>query len=505
MSGSTDDYEAEMDRLMKIRFRKLQEQIDKGEESFAYSYNRDSDASTVKSKFSSAGHEPSTESVRLAGRIMVVRDHGKSCFMNLKDRSGTIQLYGRLDIMGADEYGKFSVIDAGDIIGVEGNVFKTKKGEITVQVKSFKQLAKSLRPLPEKYHGLKDIETRYRMRYVDLAVNDNVMSNFILRAKFISLVRKWLDDRGYIEVETPILTSIPSGALAKPFITHYNYLDQDFYLRIATELYLKRLIVGGMEKVYEIGKDFRNEDMDTTHNPEFTMLELYEAYTDYGDMMRLTESLVSDCIYSLMGTHEIEYDGKRLNFAPPWRRLTMLDAIRDVGEIDIKDPADANELLRIAKELRLEKLKDDMSAGELIAEIYDQRVEGKMIQPTLVSEYPVEISPLAKRKRGNPAFAERFEGFVNGFEIANAFSELNSPLEQKANFEAQMARRAKGDEEAHPFDEDYITALEYGLPPTGGLGVGLDRIVMLLTNSSSIKDVMLFPQLKRKEQPPTKE
>lgn len=499
MADENEDNSAEMDRLMKIRFTKLQEQVARGEQPYAYSYGRDTDASTVKSRFADIGHEAGKDVVRLAGRIMIVRDHGKSCFMNLKDRSGTVQLYGRMDIMGEEAYSRFKDIDAGDIVGIEGNVFRTKKGEITIQVRSFVPLAKSLRPLPEKYHGLKDIESRYRMRYVDLAVNENVMENFILRARFISLIRKWLDDRGYIEVETPILTSIPSGAMAKPFTTHYNSLDQDYYLRIATELYLKRLIVGGMERVYEIGKDFRNEDMDTTHNPEFTMLELYEAYSDYSDMMNLTESLVSDAMHSLLGTHDVEYEGKSISFKPPWRRLTMLDAIREVGEIDIADPSDKEQLTRLARELRLEDMKDDPSAGDIIAEIFDQKVQGKIIQPTIVYDYPVEISPLAKRRRGNQMFAERFEGFVNAFEIANAFSELNSPIEQRENFEAQGARRAKGDEEAHPFDEDYITALEYGLPPTGGLGVGLDRLVMLFTNSSSIKDVMLFPQLRRKE------
>ncbi len=499
MTEGNEEYAAEMDRLMKIRFRKLQEQIGRGEEPFAYSYRRDTDASTVKGRFSEIGHEPSSETVRLAGRVMVVRDHGKSCFMNLKDRSGTIQLYGRMDVMGEGSYRRFAEVDAGDILGVEGNVFKTKKGEITVQVTGFTQLAKSLRPLPEKYHGLKDVESRYRMRYLDLIVNDSVLSSFTLRSRFITLFRKWLDERGYIEVETPILTSIPSGAMAKPFITHYNFLDQDFYLRIATELYLKRLIVGGMEKVYEIGKDFRNEDMDTTHNPEFTMLELYEAYADYTDMMQLTESLVSDSIHSLLGSYELEYGGRKLDFRPPWKRISMLDAIRNVGEIDIRDHTDRDELLAIARELKLEKVNDRSSAGEIIAEIFDQKVEERLIQPVLVSEYPVEISPLAKRKRGDGMFAERFEGFVNGFEVANAFSELNSPLEQKENFEAQVARRARGDEEAHPFDEDYVNALEYGMPPTGGLGVGIDRLVMLLTDSGSIKDVMLFPQLKRKE------
>ncbi len=499
MTDIQDDTTAEMDRLMKIRFEKLQEQLRRGIQPYAYFYRRDSDAASVKSRFAGIGHDPSDESVRIAGRIMVVRDHGKSCFMNLKDRSGTIQLYGRLDLMGEEPYGRFKNTDAGDIVGVEGSVFKTKKGEITVQVRRFEPLAKSLRPLPEKYHGLKDVESRYRMRYVDLAVNDDVMVNFIQRAKFIALIRKWLDDRGYIEVETPVLTPIPSGAMAKPFTTRYNFLDQDFYLRIATELYLKRLIVGGMEKVYEIGKDFRNEDMDTTHNPEFTMLELYEAYSDYNDMMNLTESMISDSIHSLLGKHDMEYEGRKISFSPPWRRVSMLDSIREIGEIDIPDPHDREGLLHIAGELRLEDIKDDASAGELIAEIFDQKVQDRIIQPTLVYDYPVAISPLAKKNRSDSMFAERFEGFVCGFEFANAFSELNSPLEQKENFEAQAVKRAKGDEEAHPFDEDYIMALEYGLPPTGGLGVGIDRLVMMFTNSSSIKDVMLFPQMRRKD------
>ncbi len=496
MTGGNEAQADDTDRLVRIRLEKLNEQISRGEEPFAYSYQRNTDASSIKARYADAGHEPGGETVRIAGRIMVIRDHGKSCFMNLKDRSGTIQLYGRMDVMGEERYRRFSSIDAGDIVGVEGNVFKTKKGEITVQVNSFTPLAKSLRPLPEKYHGLKDIEARYRMRYVDLAVNDSVMDTFIARARYISLVRQWLDRRGYIEVETPVLTPMPSGAMARPFRTHYNYLDQDFFLRIATELYLKRLIVGGMEKVYEIGKDFRNEDMDTTHNPEFTMLELYEAYSDYRDMMDLTESLVSDTVFSLLGTHDVVYGDRTISFKPPWRRLTMTDAIREIGEIEIGGPSDREELEAAARQLKLEDLKEGLTAGELIAEIFDQKVQPLIVQPTFVYDYPVEISPLAKRRRGNSMLAERFEVFVNGFEIANAFSELNSPIEQRQNFEAQAVRRTKGDEEAHPMDEDYINALEYGMPPTGGLGVGIDRIIMLVTNSTSIKDVMLFPQLR---------
>jgi lysyl-tRNA synthetase class 2 len=492
-----DSYsEEELNRLIRIRYEKLQKLISKHKNPYAYSFNRNADASLVKSRFSNIGHEPSAEKVRLAGRVMRVRDHGKSCFVDLKDRSGRIQLYASVDR--TEEYNSFLELDEGDIIGVEGNVFRTKKGEITVSVLHFELLAKSLRPLPEKYHGLKDVESRYRMRYVDLIVNEDAFNNFIKRSRFISFLRRWLDQRDFIEVETPILTPIPSGALARPFITHYNFLQQDFYLRIATELYLKRLIVGGMEKVYEIGKDFRNEDMDTTHNPEFTMMELYQAYADYRDMMDLAEQMISEAVLETNGSLEVQYQSKHIDFRTPWRRISMLDAIREIGEIDLPEYEDREALYSLCTSLGLHDISDRMSSGELIAEIFDQRVQPVLMQPTIVFDYPAEVSPLAKKKRGDTRFAERFECFVNGFEVANAFSELNNPIEQKENFELQMEKKRAGDEEAHPYDEDYITALEFGMPPTGGLGVGIDRLVMLITGAQSIKDVILFPQLRRK-------
>jgi lysyl-tRNA synthetase class 2 len=489
--------EEETNRLIEVRRNKLMRQLGLGMQPYAYSFDRTHTSSEVRQKFASATHDPSAETVRVAGRVMSVRDHGKSCFMSLRDRSGTIQVYGREDRLGSQSYSLFKDTDAGDIVGIEGRVFRTKRGEITIDVLSFTLLAKSLRPLPEKFHGLRDVESRYRMRYVDLAVNEDVLNTFVMRSRIVAAIRRWLDERDFIEVETPILTPVPGGALARPFVTHYNFLDQDFYLRIATELYLKRLIVGGMEKVYEIGKDFRNEDMDTTHNPEFTMLELYQAYADYNDIMKLTEDLVSDTLMSVSGSYTVSYGGHELNFKPPWRRITMVDAIREIGEIDA-DFTDASSLLDTARKLKLEDIRDGMSAGELIAEIFDQKVQKLIVQPTIVCDHPFEISPLAKRKRGAPGFAERFEPFVCGMEFGNAFSELNDPIEQKVNFEAQKARREGGDEEAHPYDEDYIVAMEYGLPPTGGLGLGIDRLCMVFLGKDSMKEVMLFPQLRRR-------
>ena len=489
--------EEEINRLIEIRREKLRKLTENGVEAFAYSFKRTHTADEIKEKFADAGHEPSAETVSVAGRIMSVRDHGKSCFMNLRDRSGTVQIYGRQDKLGVEAYSSFKDTDAGDIIGVEGHAFKTRRGEITIDVSSFTQLAKSLRPLPEKFHGLRDVESRYRMRYVDLAVNEDVQKIFIMRSRIVSAMRGWLDERDFIEVETPVLTPVPGGALARPFSTHYNFLEQDFYLRIATELYLKRLIVGGMEKVYEIGKDFRNEDMDTTHNPEFTMLELYEAFSDYRDMMELTENMVSYALHEATGSFELNYRDHHLDFRAPWKRMSMVDAIRNVGEIDV-DFGDREELMKVARKLKLENIKEEMSAGELIAELFDQRVQEHIVQPTIVFDHPAEISPLAKRKRGDPRFAERFEPFVCGFEFGNAFSELNDPIQQKENFESQKKARERGNEEAHPYDADYITAMEYGLPPTGGLGLGIDRICMVFANVESIKEVILFPQMKRK-------
>ncbi|MBX8630938.1 MAG: lysine--tRNA ligase [Thermoplasmata archaeon] len=497
MSGEEGRSESETNRLVEIRRVKLQKLREAGIEPFAYSYRRSHTSADVRERFADAGHDPSPDKVRIAGRIMSVRDHGKSCFMNLRDRFGTIQIYGKEDVLGASLYSIFRDADAGDILGVEGNVFRTKRGEITVYVTSFTYLSKSLRPLPEKFHGLRDVEARYRMRYLDLAVNEEVQNIFVTRSRIVSEIRRWLDSRGFIEVETPVLTPIPGGALARPFVTHYNFLDQDFYLRIATELYLKRLIVGGLEKVYEIGKDFRNEDIDTTHNPEFTMLELYQAYADYNDMMELTEKMLSDVLLSVKGSHTLTYGRHEVDFSPPWRRITMVDAIREIGKIEA-DFSDASELMSVARELRLENLSENMSAGELIAELFDQKVQENIIDPTIVYDYPADISPLAKKKRGDPRFAERFEPFACGMEFGNAFSELNNPMEQRQNFERQKARREVGDEEAHPYDEDYIVAMEYGLHPTGGLGIGIDRLCMLFTNTDSIKEVILFPQLRRK-------
>ena len=433
--------------------------------------------------------------VRLAGRMMSKRIMGKMSFSDMMDRYGRIQLVVRRDVLGDEEYKAYKKLDIGDIIGIEGEVFRTQKGEISVRVSELTLLSKSLRPLPEKWHGLTNTDIRYRQRYVDLIVNPEVRKTFENRSKILREIRNFMDSRGFMEVETPCLNTIPGGAAARPFITHHNALDIDMYMRIATELHLKRLIVGGMEKVYEIGRIFRNEGMDTRHNPEFTTIELYQAYTDYNGMMDITEDMVIHCCEKVLGTTKVMYEGTELDFTKGWRRMTMAEAVKEYSGLDFMamDPEQALEAVKAAG-FEVEKGKE--SWGDLMAMVYDETVEENLIQPTFIMDYPVEISPLAKRKPSDPRLTERFECFVYGRELCNAFSELNDPVDQRQRFERQVELRNAGDDEANMMDLDYLNAMEYGLPPTGGMGMGIDRLVMFLTNSSSIRDVLLFPTMK---------
>lgn len=433
--------------------------------------------------------------VRLAGRMMSKRIMGKMSFSDMMDRYGRIQLVVRRDVLGDEEYKAYKKMDIGDIIGIEGEVFRTQKGEISVRVSELTLLSKSLRPLPEKWHGLTNTDIRYRQRYVDLIVNPEVRKTFENRSKILREIRNFMDSRGFMEVETPCLNTIPGGAAARPFITHHNALDIDMYMRIATELHLKRLIVGGLEKVYEIGRIFRNEGMDTRHNPEFTTIELYQAYTDYNGMMDITEDMVIHCCEKVLGTTKVVYEGTELDFTKGWRRMTMAEAVKEYSGLDFMamDPEQALEAVKAAG-FEVEKGKE--SWGDLMAMVYDETVEENLIQPTFIMDYPVEISPLAKRKPSDPRLTERFECFVYGRELCNAFSELNDPVDQRQRFERQVELRNAGDDEANMMDLDYLNAMEYGLPPTGGMGMGIDRLVMFLTDSSSIRDVLLFPTMK---------
>lgn len=435
--------------------------------------------------------------VSIAGRLMSKRGMGKASFSDVQDRDGKIQLYVKVDEVGADSYEEFKKFDIGDIVGIKGEVFKTHKGEISVKVKEVTLLSKSLQPLPEKWHGLKDMDLRYRQRYVDLIVNPEVRKTFVIRSKIIKAIRKFLDDRGFLEVDTPLLNTIPGGATAKPFITHHNTLDIDLYLRIAPELYLKRLIVGGMEKVYEMGRMFRNEGMSIKHNPEFTLMEVYEAYNDYKGMMELTENLISDVAQEVLGTTKIEYQGQQIDLTPPWHKMTMIEAVKKYTGIDFDMVSSDEEAKAIAQDKKVH-LKGELSKGEILNLMFEEFVEEHLIQPTFILDYPVEVSPLTKRKPDRPELTERFELFITGREMANAYSELNDPIDQKERFVSQAKKREAGDEEANMMDEDFINSLEYGMPPTGGLGIGIDRLIILLTDSYSIRDVLLFPTMKPK-------
>ena len=441
--------------------------------------------------------EGETITVRLAGRMVSRRIMGKASFAHMLDGQGKIQLYVARDGVGEEVYAGFKKWDVGDIIGVEGHLFRTRTGEISVHATSITLLAKSLLPLPEKFHGLTDLETRYRQRYVDLIVNPEVKRNFVIRSQFIKFMRNYLDERGYIEVETPVLNTIVGGASARPFITHHNTLDIDMYMRIATELPLKRLIVGGMEKVYEIGRIFRNEGMDPKHNPEFTSIELYEAYADFHDMMDIAEGIISGAAKAIHGTYEIEWMGEKIDLTPGWRRLSMVDAVKEYAGVDFGAITDDLEAVKAAEAIGVE-LADtaDRTWGNALYACFDQRVEEKLIQPTFITMYPVEVSPLTKASPLDPRVTERFELFVCHSELANAYSELNDPIVQRERFMKQLELRDRGDDEAEMLDEDFLTAMEYGMPPTGGMGIGVDRTVMMLTGNDTIREVILFPTMK---------
>ncbi|HML90718.1 MAG TPA: lysine--tRNA ligase [Methylomusa anaerophila] len=484
----------ELNELMRVRRSKMADIIGQGIEPFGRKYYVTNHAQDILEHYSDL--EGAT--VRVAGRLMAVRGHGKASFAHIMDVSGKIQIYFRQDVMGESAYEQFHLLDIGDIIGVEGTVFRTQKGEISIKAANFEFLAKSLRPLPEKWHGLKDIETRYRQRYLDLIVNPEVRNNFILRSKIIKSIRNILDERGFLEVETPMMHPIAGGAAAKPFVTHHNALDMKLYLRIAPELYLKRLIVGGFEKVYELGRVFRNEGISIKHNPEFTMVELYQAYADYEDIMRLTEEVVAGVTREILGTAKITYLNQEIDLTPPWSRLTMTEAVKKYANVDFSTVASIDEARAIADKLGV-KYEKKHGIGAILNIIFEEKAEEHLIQPTFIIGHPTEISPLAKRNKTNPDITDRFEAFIFAREIANGFSELNDPIDQEGRFSDQLAQRLAGDDEAHMMDEDYITALQYGLPPTGGLGIGIDRLVMFLTDSYSIRDVILFPHMRHKD------
>lgn len=478
--------------VIQVRRDKLDKLVEEGKNPYeVVKYDKDAYAQVIKDNY--ADYE--NKEVSLAGRLISKRIMGKASFAHLLDCTGSIQLYVSRDDLGDENYAAFKKTDIGDIIGIKGVVFTTKMGEISVHCKSVDLLSKSLLPLPEKYHGLKDTDLRYRQRYVDLIANPEVKKTFITRSRIISAVRSFLDAQGFIEVETPILNTIAGGATARPFITHHNTLDIDMYMRIAPELYLKRLIVGGFEKVYELGRNFRNEGMDTRHNPEFTMIEMYQAYTDFRGMMDLTEKIFGYIADTVIGSRKITYQGVEINLESPWERLTMIEAVKKYVGIDFDATEDLDELKAQAKKAGVE-FNDDITWGKLLYECFDQKVEEKLVQPTFVYDYPVDVSPLAKRKPSDKRMTERFEFFITGKEFGNAFSELNDPIDQKERFMAQVRQREKGDDEAQMMDEDYVTALMYGMPPTGGLGIGIDRAVMLFTDSASIRDVLLFPTMK---------
>ncbi|QGG48778.1 lysine--tRNA ligase [Heliorestis convoluta] len=487
--------EQELNELLRIRREKLQELQQKGMNPFGDTYEVTHQAQNIVDNFETM----EKEFVCMAGRLMAKRHQGKAGFGNLQDFSGNIQIYVRRDEVGEEAYEIFKKADIGDIYGIKGQVFKTQKGEISIWVKEFTILTKSLHPLPEKWHGLKDVDLRYRQRYVDLIVNPEVKRTFVTRSKIIRAIRKFLDEQNFLEVETPVLHPIAGGATARPFITHHNALDMKLYMRIALELHLKRLVVGGFERVYEIGRIFRNEGISTRHNPEFTMIEIYQAYTDFQGMMELTENLVAFVAQEVLGTTQVTYQGEVIDLTPPWPRLNMLEAIKKYTDVDFSEIVSDEEARKTAEGLGL-SIQAGLSKGEIINEVFEEKVESHLVQPHFIYGHPVEVSPLAKRNKENPAFTDRFEVFVTRRELGNAFSELNDPIDQRERFEKQLALRESGDEEAHMMDEDFLTALEYGLPPTGGLGIGVDRLVMLLTDAPSIRDVILFPTMRHREE-----
>jgi len=484
----------ELNDQIQQRRKKLATWQEEGIDPYGGRFERSHLSQEIKDNFDTL----ESQTVSVAGRLMSLRDMGKASFAHLQDHAGRIQVYAKIDVLGEKGYSDFLRLDLGDIIGVTGTVFRTKRGEITIQVHSFQLLSKSLRPLPEKWHGLRDVELRYRQRYVDLIATPEVAETFRARAKIIKAIREELDSRNFLEVETPILSVIAGGGHARPFLTHHNTLDMELTLRIALELYHKRLIVGGLDRVYEIGRCFRNEGMDTRHNPEFTLLELYQAYADYNDMMDLAERLIAKACEAANGSLKVTFQGQEIDFTPPWPRLSMIEAIQKYAGVDwlaVKSDEDA---LALGKKLGLD-MKGKTTKGMVLDELISEFVEPKLIQPTFLKDYPVEISPLAKRMADNPELTYRFELFINGWECANAFTELNDPIDQRERFMEQAREKAKGNEEAMVWDEDFLVALEYGMPPTGGMGIGIDRLIMLLTDSPSIRDVILFPLMRPRD------
>ena len=493
-ANNNQEQELDLNQLMMVRREKLAELQEQGKNPYEITkFNRTNTAGEIKANYD----EFAEKTVTVAGRIIAKRIMGKASFCTIQDCDEKIQSYVSINDLGEESYKAFKTYDIGDFIGITGFVFKTRTEEISVHAQEVTLLSKSLRPLPEKFHGLKDPDLRYRQRYVDLIVNPEVKKSFEARSKIIKEIRKILDEKGFLEVETPILNTIMGGANARPFITHHNTLDMDMYLRVAPELYLKRLIVGGFDRVFEIGRLFRNEGMDIKHNPEFTSMELYAAYMDFNDMMDITEEIFSRCAEKVLGTTKITYQGQDIDLTPAWKRITMVDAIKEVTGIDFNTINTDEEAVALAKERNIiipDPTKE--TRGDVISLFFEEYVEETLIQPTFIYEYPVEISPLAKRKAADPRMTERFELFIGGREYGNAFSELNDPIDQYERFKKQVEAREAGDEEAGMMDEDYVQALEYGMPPTGGLGIGIDRMIMLLTDSASIRDVLLFPTMK---------
>jgi len=483
----------DINKLVEVRLAKLKELQEMDKDPYKITkYNRTHTSKDIRDNYESLENQ----TVSVAGRIMAKRIMGKASFCHIQDSTGKLQSYVSTNDLGDESYKAFKTYDIGDIIGITGFVFKTKTGEISIHAKEIVLLTKSLRPLPEKFHGLKDIDLRYRQRYVDLIMNPEVKETFVLRSKIIKEVKAYLDNKGYLEVDTPILNTIPGGAAARPFITHHNTLDMDMYLRIANELYLKRLIVGGFDKVYEMGRMFRNEGMDIKHNPEFTNIELYSAYEDYNDMMDLTEDLFRTVANKVLGKSVIDYQGVTIDMEKPWTRMSMIESIKNVTGVDFNSIVTDEEAIEIAKEKEVEIEESKKTRGYIINAFFEEFVEDTLIQPTFIYDYPIEVSHLTKKKKDDERLTERFEVFIGGREYGNAYSELNDPIDQYQRFAEQIKQREAGDEEANMLDEDFITSLEYGMPPTGGLGIGIDRMIMLFTNSASIRDVLLFPTMK---------
>ena len=484
----------DLNEMMQVRRDKMQSFADKGVAPFGHRYVVTHHAQQVFDHFAELEGEDGDKKVRLAGRLMAIRGHGKASFAVLMDLSGKIQIYFKLDTLGEEKYSEFKLLDIGDIIGIQGTVFRTHRGEVTVKVEDFDLLSKCLRPLPEKFHGLKDVEVRYRQRYLDLIVNPEVRDTFIARSNIIKSIRNYLDTRDFLEVETPVMSTIAGGAAARPFVTYHNALDMKLYLRIATELNLKRLVVGGLERVYELGRVFRNEGIDVRHNPEFTSIEIYQAYADYNDLMDVTEGIVLDAAKAVLGSTTINYQGVEIDLAQV-KRISMNDAVKEATGKDFLSAKTVEEARAMADEIHV-PYEQRHGIGGILNAAFEEKVEETLMQPTFITGHPTEISPLAKRNPENPMITDRFEFFIYGRELANGFTELNDPIDQEGRFMDQVKQREAGDDEAHVMDRDYITAMEYGLPPTGGLGIGVDRLVMLLTDSASIRDVLFFPHMR---------